>query len=956
MRPDVNAHFIIDEAVRLGELPSEENLSRLRKMTPLDLCKEMKSYLCNEDTSGVAMQVLAQATMQRNHLHDEELCAIVNFLCEKATKPKFTATALSSLRSIVDDLSQECSMVLFSTLINSLIKEMPLQNLRLSVRRDGFAIICFMINKNTIESCKAGYLRALLEFMDGEADPVLVNDFFQLCKRILMYANQEELQSVVQSYFDSLSAYFPVVFTPPQKCPITKRDLQRGLLACLSDQVLVDNSIPFFINKLSSPSMVVRHESIEALETIIETGSAHVGTKHLLDMVLHTRNEIIRVCFYPQYDDNSSTKSFISLCFGLLKSVSKKCGKDTALPALEVFSPISEGVISSINSEPTLCSVYGTMLYHILTGSFSCSMVCGAHLLTVLCAEEDKDHLSSVCLLLSAVCSGLADALRAFAHNNNTEADGLRNRIGQPILERLLDLVRYCGHQIIANSITDEFSTSCIVEFLASFFRLSKELTPCFGKGDAELGLHALLHTSVSLASSHVASSKAISLICNIASPDADDVIKVIREKLINNTTLGVSADRMLSLLERVACISMQHALFVINECFFGPTIPVHSWQTELTEVQRSSAVLHILDNINSIDDNTAIDLLKKLTTNEGRSWYYFKCIFSLFSRTSEAFHETVRKNLDQLPLVVAAVLACSSTPTPCSDSYEKTKCLLHQFDELVRSSQSLMVKMVSMNGISGVVSTSTLKYDELSKFLSAPLAGVAVHIATLWGICFRPSSSENSDSTTATITSSLGNLLLVANENEVLDALSFLPIQFTAEMSRKRQNLLSCYVSINVDSVVSLRVYWKGISCLLKVESIKTQPVSEAHFIERLHQGCRVGVATELLRQALCAFIKNQSSATLVIKELLLNPTLLEFVLEGLRSERLVDRCEALGLLSSFSALAVNIVNEQHSESNLFRKARDIILNVTQISLSDKKRKVRRAAAHCQHVWYNLN
>ncbi|CCW71420.1 unnamed protein product [Phytomonas sp. Hart1] len=958
MLPNGNVLSTIEEAVRLGVLSSEVQLSRLRKMTPLDLCKEMKSHLCNEETSAAAIHVLAQATIKRDLLHDDDLCVIVNFLCEKATKPKLTGTALNSLRVIVDDLlpSQKCSIALFVTLINSFITKVPLQNLRLTSRRDGFAVISFMINKSTIESCDAGQLHTLLEAMDGEADPILVNDFFQFCKLVLTHAKQEEIQSVAQSYFDSLAAYFPVVFTPPPKCPITKSDLQHALSACLSDRVLVNNSIPFFISKLSSPSMIIRQESIEALETIIQTCPNHVEKKYFFDMVLHTRNEIIKACIYPQYEDNPSTKNFISLSLGLLKSISKKCGGGTARSALEIFAPINEGVISSINSEHSSCSVYATMLYHILTGSLSCSMACGPHLLTMLCAEGEKNDLPNIWLLLSAVCSGLDNAFSTFVHNDDTEAEDIRYRIAPILLERLLDRVRYCGHQITANLVTDEFHASCIVELLASFFSLSAKLAPCIQRSDAEFALNALLHASVLLASPDAASSKASMLICSIVSHETDDLMKMIREELIQKIIFGASTDRVLSLLKEVSRVSLKHALFVINECFFETIPPVNNWQTELTEVQRSDVVLHILDSIDTIGDNMAKDLLKKLTEHEGKSLYYFKCIFSLFTRTPEVFRETIRKDLDRLPLIVAAALVCSYTSASFSNSHAQTKCLIRRFDKFIRSSQNSLGKILAMNGISGVVSTSTLKYDELISFLSELSVDVAVHIAILWGICFRPLSTEDSDSTVTIISSSLGNLLLSANKDEVLDTLSFSPIQFPTAISRESLNILSCYFLIDMDAVVSLRVYWKGVLRLLKVMALEVQPATEANFLARLHQGLRVGVETELLRQALSAFMEKQSPAKLVVKELLLSPTLLAFVLEGLHSQNLVSRCETLNLLSSFSTYAVNSVNEQHNESNLFRKARDVILNTTKLSLSDNKRKVRRAAAYCRHMWHNLN
>ncbi|TYZ59798.1 hypothetical protein PybrP1_001410 [[Pythium] brassicae (nom. inval.)] len=131
------------------------------------------------------------------------------------------------------------------------------------------------------------FAQAFLDAMEGEKDPRNLLLCLQIARELLatlapVFARHDQL---LQHYFDVVSCYFPITFTPPPNDPygITSEELIGSLRrAFAASDLLAKHAVPFLLEKLAS---TVVEAKLDALQTLVFCCEAYAVNALLLHMV-----------------------------------------------------------------------------------------------------------------------------------------------------------------------------------------------------------------------------------------------------------------------------------------------------------------------------------------------------------------------------------------------------------------------------------------------------------------------------------------------------------------------------------------------------------------------------------------------------------------------------------------------------------------------------------------------
>lgn len=138
------------------------------------------------------------------------------------------------------------------------------------------------------------FAQAFLDAMEGEKDPRNLLLCLQLARDVLatlapVFDRDERL---LQRYFDVVSCYFPITFTPPPNDPygITSEELILSLRRAFgASDLLAKLTVPFLLEKLAS---TVVEAKLDALETLVFCGCDAYATNALLLHMLSIANAL----------------------------------------------------------------------------------------------------------------------------------------------------------------------------------------------------------------------------------------------------------------------------------------------------------------------------------------------------------------------------------------------------------------------------------------------------------------------------------------------------------------------------------------------------------------------------------------------------------------------------------------------------------------------------------------
>ncbi|XP_065655736.1 MMS19 nucleotide excision repair protein homolog isoform X1 [Hydra vulgaris] len=139
-------------------------------------------------------------------------------------------------------------------LLKSLFAEVHVQSLVQSDRKNVYNIFSNLLTTklSVLQSISSEFLLGFIQAMDSESDPRNLLICFANSKIII---ENFDFHLFCEEFFDVLSCYFPVDFTPPDNDNISvkKDDLVIGLRSCfVSTKEFAPYAIPLFVEKLSS--------------------------------------------------------------------------------------------------------------------------------------------------------------------------------------------------------------------------------------------------------------------------------------------------------------------------------------------------------------------------------------------------------------------------------------------------------------------------------------------------------------------------------------------------------------------------------------------------------------------------------------------------------------------------------------------------------------------------------
>ncbi|CAD2222889.1 hypothetical protein AGDE_14035 [Angomonas deanei] len=402
---------LVEQLSACGEAERGAPLGQLRKKPLLEICGSLGPRLCSAETVNGALLSLAECSIGRETITHQEVEVVLSFFLDKINTKKTFETSLYCLDLVIRDFSERspCSLEMSSRLFSALKGlEIEVQNCPTKIRRNVYTIFLYILTEAMVAKCGADDLSFILTSVDGESDPESVLMLFKINYAVCSFANEAVFSEICVEFFDSVANYFPIIFTKPPDCRVTKEDLVCGLSKCMTSDKYAEHSVPFMLSRLSSPSAATKCEVVGELLRCVSVYSDALLAKYSRDIVKGVRDEILKLSAYTNNSENSPVNKCIVESLNLLKTLSKRVENVSEKSALDIFSPVVDGLLSSVDSQREVCSCYATMVFDIISNSLVCCSAVGPYVLTMLAVSCEEEKISSnILLLFSSACGGI---------------------------------------------------------------------------------------------------------------------------------------------------------------------------------------------------------------------------------------------------------------------------------------------------------------------------------------------------------------------------------------------------------------------------------------------------------------------------------------------------------------------------------------------------------------------
>ena len=211
---------------------------------------------------------------------------------------------LISYQNVLDDDIIKIVQVIFH--------EVHVQSLTQSDRSNVFNLFNNLLKTkmNVLKRISADFLLGFIQAMDSERDPRNLLICFQNSKIIL---ENFEISLFEEDFFEVLSCYFPIEFTPPKNNPfnISREDLVLGLRTCLtSTKQFALYAIPLYVEKLSSDMADAKKDSLITFTDCLKIYDSRFVEPFLNDIWMQIRKDYLlsdnseRTPLYLQFIEN----------------------------------------------------------------------------------------------------------------------------------------------------------------------------------------------------------------------------------------------------------------------------------------------------------------------------------------------------------------------------------------------------------------------------------------------------------------------------------------------------------------------------------------------------------------------------------------------------------------------------------------------------------------------------
>ncbi|GET86418.1 hypothetical protein, conserved [Leishmania tarentolae] len=954
----MNIEERIAAAIAADGLATDDLKEALRSHSLFSICKAMGEYLCTPEKVQSAMRLLASVAVGRPDLSRTDIKLLFAFFAEKLAQQEFQTTALSSLALLISDIRGEhaCDAEWFKIVGTAFTEYVRVQQLPLHSRKQCFSIMLFLFTEKTVGLFDGNTLAALLELIDGESDPELVLLTFDLHVMAATCSTGEAFATVVEDYFESISSYFPVVFSQPPGCKVTKTDPRAGLKRCFCLGVYKELCIPFMQSKLASPSTAVKEDVLDVLLTCFDTYPSRDLMPHYRSLVLHMKNEVVKLSSFADCTSNATLSKCLLMSCEVLGRVSKQCSVKTQSDALEIFGPVVEGFLSALTADPPTCSAYGTMVVHILTEAWNCCLFVASYLFSMLAMSiEGAERPANAYILLAALASGMLDGLDAFPGEEHKEQ--LRSSIDRATT-MIVDAVTGCSQKWRTagdESCLDDFTFMCGCEFLVSMLKLSAALEPWMPVEASSEGVDTLVW--VALYHSSEVSKKVHGLLRDYAAVNPIQLQEALSRLLCNPSAPPENA---LTLACELASTSLAALLLVFSNGFFSKTC---EWMRRMPARQRAVALQKALQHFGRALQDDAAGRMTALLDSGDVSPEFFECACLVASNLSGDTCGQLLSIEGSLSLLGIAAVVSARRDLHCMH-YNWTNAMA-QFAGLTTSDHEAW-RRVGMEGITGMLMNKVYPWGTQALLTQVPTSGhLNVEIAILWGklLLDLTDSGEAAAQRGGELVSSFLCQHLGAETPSlgcdcaaVQEAFSYIP--FWATQVADRPSVLQLLLGSEMcDLELPNHVLGSALQCLVdretewRVQACLTELLA---MVSKLTSGGSDDDRA-LARLLLFSVDAKCSGSVTLARSVLFNESNLQALLDGTEDAALTVRCRSLHLIGSLAHGALSLMGNSSQEKAELARARDYILLSTKRSLGDHKRRVRQASAACRHEWFKV-
>ncbi|ORC86809.1 putative folate/biopterin transporter [Trypanosoma theileri] len=925
----------------------DETLRKLRKVPLLQLSCMMSTYLTDEKQVSNALSLLARTTVGRDNLTNEEAEVVLKFFEGKLSTIQTVEAAVESIALVVKDLSckQPCSEKIFKLLSDGFLQNVRFQALPNKVRRHGYDVLMFMVSKETLPLFTTSFLRLLLDAIDEESEPELVMSAFELHYFVGTYTDKTVIDPILDDYFDSLSSYFPVVFSQPPGCKVTREDLRRRLTKCLTRPLYLDSCVLFILSRLSSPSSVVKQESIDIILEIFSPNSEHEMkylNSHVVSVVNHIRNEIVKAVSIGCSDNDSLLKCYMNV----LTYIGKRSHEMSSSFVLSWLEPITSGFLASLNSSRVICSAYATMFYHLASSDVICGTTLAHYFLPLLflnVPQQDDSNSENIFLIISALLTGIFDLRKSdkvCEEDSLTVQTSVRKSLEASSLS-LFELMKK-----LLNSFNKVESPTDFIkcEVISSLLNLEAWMHPWMPEELIKLSYKKLI--SLCLLGDEEISRKIANSISSIGRVEGN----VLNDILLNNLdNVDFTPTGVFALFHGLMVSSVSTALVAIEHLLNFSRV---SFTECLSESDKFSFCREALSVQKDISTEKLLHLL--VLVIEKDSVASFELVCEILLRLPLPLH---KENLLQmingrrLSVLAIALLSCDS------DIFDIEGFSEHWVVELLENGFKEKFSRLTMQGISAICARSPSIADiflEKSKDLK-PEVQLEVYAAITRGLLINGViMKEKVELITDYLLTSIYNGI---DGDNALTTTFFYPKYSKNRVSLLIPLILGAQKNINsvplnllkiIVSLIKNESFYSDFNWSIVIEF--TQKIAQQESSEGLVAG---------VLDLLDCILSRIDSRDFFMKFLVTDSKIFPLVISGIRSSTLQKRCISLNLLSEVALFASRLSTTGNEDEfdcmKAVAKVKEEVLCVTQASLADDKRVVRRAAAQCRHQWYKI-
>jgi hypothetical protein len=414
-----------------------EALAPYREASVLGLVRQLADAMTSDDANArtAAVGFLWRACLTGDAKHYQRRAdfdaaavdAVVKFLAEKALTYATADEAYEGLAAIVSKYLPLMQPATVEFLCTEWLPAAGLQRQGVKSRQRGLAVLKALASTHGRTMGAGGDLvaRGLLAAVDEERDPSNVMTAFTVNALLTPHFSAQTMQAVGEDLFDSLAVYFPILFTPPQGCPVTKADLREALHMALASPAYAEYALTFLCNKLASPSSVTKTEALDVMRRCIQPllndhaapakRAAYLATlrQSYPETFVALRSEVLRLSAMGEHGDPELLQAVLRMLCDLTASVRHLHQEDL----LGSLKPIVDAAVSTIEGGSPAGRAYATMLHAVASAAPSVCRTIFEYTVPLVCAiaSEPSPKPNQVDGAAAIVAAVTAAAERCFA-------------------------------------------------------------------------------------------------------------------------------------------------------------------------------------------------------------------------------------------------------------------------------------------------------------------------------------------------------------------------------------------------------------------------------------------------------------------------------------------------------------------------------------------------------------